>query len=262
MSELKGKCALVTGSTSGIGLAIARAMAAAGADVVLNGFGDAGEIEIQRAGMENQFGTRVRHDDADMRDPDEIARMMADAVGHFGAVDIVVNNAGVQHVAPIDAFPTQQWDKIIAVNLTSAFHTIRLALPGMRKRGWGRIVNIASTHGLVASTGKSAYIAAKHGIIGLTKSTALETAEDGITANAICPGFVRTELVDRQIVNLAAERGQSTEEVAAKFVSEKHPNKKFVNAREIGALAVFLCSESAASITGSVMPIDGGWTAR
>jgi len=261
-AELNGKGALVTGSTSGIGWAIARALAQAGADVLLNGFGDPGEIEARRAGLQQETGVRVHYDGADMSNGDDIARLMDEAAGAFGPIDIVVNNAGIQHVAPIEAFPAEQWDRIIAINLSSAFHTIRAALPIMRERGWGRIVNVASTHGLVASKNKSAYVAAKHGIVGLTKTVALEAAEDGITANAICPGFVRTELVDRQIAAMAAERGRETDEVAHEFVSEKHPNGRFVKPEEVGALAVFLCSDAAASITGAVMPMDGGWIAQ
>lgn len=262
MVDLKGKCALVTGSTSGIGLAIARGMAGAGADVVLNGFGDAGEVEAIRADIAKRAGVRVRYDAADLSDPDQILRMMSDLADDAQPVDIVVNNAGIQHVAPVDEFPPEQWDRIIAINLTSAFHTIRLALPTMRARGWGRIVNVASTHGLVASKGKAAYVAAKHGIAGLTKAVALECAEDGITANAICPGFVRTELVDRQIQKLARDRGKSADDVAGDFVGEKHPTRKFVEASDVAELAVFLCSDAASSITGAMLPINGGWTAQ
>ncbi len=262
MANLKGKCALVTGSTSGIGLAIARAMAGAGADLVLNGFGDAGEIEAIRADIAKRAGVRVCYDAADLSDADQISRMMSELADDAQPVDILVNNAGIQHVAPVDEFPPEQWDRIIAINLTSAFHTIRLALPTMRSKGWGRIINVASTHGLVASKGKAAYVAAKHGIAGLTKTVALECAEDGITANAICPGFVRTELVDRQIQKLARDRGEDADSVAGDFVGEKHPTRRFVEAADVAELAVFLCSDAASSITGAMLPIDGGWTAR
>lgn len=257
MGDLSGRRALVTGSTSGIGLAVARALAVAGADLIVNGFGDLAEIERIRAELARNGGD-VRYDGADMTDPAAIETMMAAA----GTVDILVNNAGIQHVAPVDEFPVAKWDAIIALNLSAAFHTTRLALPGMRDRGWGRIVNIASTHGLVASPGKSAYVAAKHGIVGFTKSVALEAAVHGVTVNAVAPGFVRTPLVESQIAAHAAETGVDPAAAAAAFLSEKHPTERFVEPAHVAALVRYLCSDEAASITGTAMPIDGGWTAR
>ncbi len=258
---LKGKTALVTGSTSGIGLGIAAAFAAAGANVVLNGFGDAAAIEATRAGLEAEHGVAVRHSGADMSKPAEIAAMVADAEREFGTVDLLVNNAGIQHVAPVDEFPVDKWDLIIAINLSATFHAIRAALPGMKTKGWGRIINTASAHALVASPYKSAYVAAKHGIAGLTKSVALETATSGITVNAICPGYVWTPLVEKQIPDTAKARGMSEETVKRDVILAAQPTKEFVTVDEVAALAVYLAGDAAKSITGAVLPIDGGWTA-
>ncbi len=259
---LKGKTALVTGSTSGIGLAIARAMAEAGADVMLNGFGDGAAIEKERSGLEKDFGVKARYSGADMSKPAEIAAMVAETEKAFGKLDILVNNAGIQHVANIEDFPTEKWDAVIAINLSSSFHTIRAAVPGMKARKFGRIVNIASAHGLVASGQKAAYVAAKHGLVGLTKVVAIETANDGITCNAICPGWVLTPLVAKQIEARAKESGQTFDEAKVALVSEKQPMHDFTKPENIGALAVFLSGEAAASITGSAYSIDGGWTAQ
>ena len=262
MTSLTGRTAVVTGSTSGIGMAIAGSLAAAGANVVLNGFGDADAIEALRARLEADHGVRACHDGADMTKPAEIARMIETAGSTFGAVDILVNNAGIQHVAPVDEFPTDRWDAIIAINLSAAFHTTRAALPAMKARGWGRIVNVASVHGLVASPLKSAYVAAKHGIMGFTRAVALETAQNGITCNAICPGYVKTALVEGQIPDLARARGVAEEDVVRDVMLAAQPTRRFVGVEEIGALTVFLCSDSARSITGAALPIDGGWTAQ
>lgn len=259
---LKNKTALVTGSTSGIGEGIARALAEAGADIILNGFGDAAQIEALRADIADTHGVVVRYDGADMSDPKAIEAMMVSAIAGCGGVDILVNNAGIQHVAPIDEFPPAKWDAIIAINLSSAFHTTRLALPGMKQKGWGRIINMASAHALVASPFKSAYVAAKHGIAGLTKTVALEVAEAGITVNAICPGYVRTPLVDKQIPETAKARGITEQQVINDVLLAAQPTKQFVTVEQVAALAVFLCTENAASITGAVLPIDGGWTAH
>jgi 3-hydroxybutyrate dehydrogenase len=258
---LKGRTALVTGSTSGIGLGIATRLAAEGANVVLNGFGDAREIEALRKKLAAGSPAEVLYDDADMTRPDTIRAMVEKAVARFGAVDILVNNAGIQHVAPVDEFPPEKWDAIIAINLSSAFHTTRAALPAMKKKGWGRIVNIASAHALVASPFKAAYVAAKHGIAGLTKTVALEVAQQGITANAICPGYVRTPLVERQIPDTARTRGISEEAVVRDVILAAQPTKQFVKVEEVAALAAYLCSDAAAAITGALLPIDGGWTA-
>lgn len=259
---LKGKTALVTGSTSGIGLAIARALAADGANLMLNGFGDAGAIETLRAGIEKEFGIKARYSGADMSKPDQIAEMVRAAEKEFGALDVLVNNAGIQHVANIEDFPVERWDAIIAINLSSAFHSIRAAVPGMKKRKWGRIINIASAHGLVASGQKAAYVAAKHGIVGLTKVVAIEAANAGITCNAICPGWVLTPLVQQQVDARAKASGQSNEEAKVALVAEKQPMHEFTKPENIGALAVFLCSDGAATITGSAYSIDGGWVAQ
>jgi 3-hydroxybutyrate dehydrogenase len=259
---LKGRTALVTGSTSGIGLGIATRLASEGANIVLNGFGDAGEIDKLRNRLASEHRVKVVYDAADMTKPDAIAAMVKKAVAEFGAVDVLVNNAGIQHVAPIDEFPPDKWDAIIAINLTSAFHTTRAALPAMRKKRWGRIVNIASAHALVASPFKSAYVAAKHGLAGLTKTVALEVAEQGITANAICPGYVRTPLVEKQIPDQAKARGVSEEQVVRDVILAAQPTKRFVAVEEVAALAAFLCSEGAASITGAMLSIDGGWSAE
>ena len=259
---LKGKIAVVTGSTSGIGLGIARALAGQGADVMLNGFGDAQEFEALRAGLEGEFGVRVLHGDTDLSRSDGGGLLVRDAVSRLGAVDILVNNAGIQHVSPVDEFPLERWDAVIAVNLTAVFHATRAAVPGMKARGWGRIINIASVHGLVASINKAAYIAAKHGVVGLTKTVALETAGTGITCNDICPGWVLTPLVQAQIDARAAERGIPAAQAGADMLSEKQPSKTFTTAGQLGGLAVFLCSPAAANITGASLPVDGGWTAQ
>ncbi|MFM8990696.1 MAG: 3-hydroxybutyrate dehydrogenase [Alphaproteobacteria bacterium] len=259
---LKGKVAIVTGSTSGIGLGIAEAFAGAGAAVVLNGFGDAAEIEATRAGLASRHGVAVTYSGADMSKPAAIAGMVAVALPDHGKVDLLVNNAGIQFVAPIDEFPEAKWDAILAINLSSAFHATKAVLPGMKQRKWGRIINVASAHGLVASAFKSAYVAAKHGVVGLTKVTAMETAEEGITCNAICPGYVWTPLVQKQIPEQAKAHGMSEEEVVRKVLLANQPNKRFATVEEMGALAVFLCSQGAASMTGTALPVDGGWTAH
>ena len=259
---VKGKTALVTGSTSGIGLGIATRLAAEGAHIVLNGFGDAAQIEALRKDLAAKNGVQVVYDGADMTKPDAIAAMMKKAIDQFGAIDILVNNAGVQHVAPVDEFPVDKWDLIIALNLSSAFHTTRLALPAMKKRRWGRIVNIASAHALVASPFKSAYVSAKHGLAGFTKTVALEVAQQGITANAICPGYVRTPLVDKQIPDQAKAHGISEERVIREVILAPQPSKEFVKVEEVAALAAYICSDAAAAITGAMLSIDGGWTAE
>jgi len=258
---LKGKTALVTGSTSGIGLGIARALAADGANVVINGFGDAKTI----AGVEKELqglGVKTLYHGADMSKPAEIADLIAKAEATFGHIDVLVNNAGIQHVAPIEDFPTDRWDAVIAINLSSAFHTIRLALPRMRASGWGRIINIASVHGLVASAQKTAYVAAKHGIIGLTKAVALETATTGVTCNAICPGWVLTPLVQKQVDARAAEKKLSNEDAKKSLLSEKQPSMEFATPEQLGALAVFMCSEAGAQVRGVAWNVDGGWYAQ
>jgi 3-hydroxybutyrate dehydrogenase len=259
---LKDKSVVITGSTSGIGLGMARAFAAQGANIMLNGFGDAGEIEKARSAIESGFKVKALYSPADMTKPAEIADMITDAKRELGSVDVLVNNAGIQHVAPVDEFPTEKWDQIIAINLTAAFHTTRAAVPLMKAGGWGRIINIASAHGLVASPFKSAYIAAKHGIVGLTKTVALETAQQGITCNAICPGWVKTPLVDKQIDAQAQAHDLPRDEVIRKVILERQPTKQFVKIEEVAALAVFLASDAAASITGASISIDGGWVAH
>ena len=259
---LKGKTALVTGSTSGIGLAIARALAKDGANQMINGFGDKAAIEQERAGLEKEFGIKARYSAADMSKPSDIAGMVAETEKEFGAVDVLVNNAGIQHIANIEDFPIDRWDAIIAINLSSSFHSIRAAIPGMKKRKWGRIINIASAHGLVASGQKVAYVAAKHGLVGLTKTVAIEAANDGVTCNAICPGWVLTPLVQKQVDARAQQSGQTNEQAKVALVSEKQPMHEFSKPENIGALAVFLASDAAASITGSSYSIDGGWTAQ
>jgi 3-hydroxybutyrate dehydrogenase len=258
----EGLTALVTGSTSGIGLGIARTLAAGGANVVLNGFGQAAEIEALRAGLEAEHGVRVRYDGADLSRQDAIESLIGNAVEAFGAIDILVNNAGIQHVAPIDEFPVDKWNAVLALNLTASFHTIRLALPAMKRKRWGRIVNIASAHALVASPYKSAYVAAKHGIAGLTKTVALEVAAQGITMNAICPGYVWTPLVEKQIPDTAKARGLTPQQVIDDVLLHAQPTKKFVQVQEVAALTAFLASPEAASITGAIIPVDGGWTAQ
>jgi 3-hydroxybutyrate dehydrogenase len=260
--SLQGKVALVTGSTSGIGLGIARALGAAGADMVLNGFGDPAEIEALRAGLAKEFGVRALYFGADMSKPAEIAGMVAQASEALGSVDILVNNAGIQHVANIEDFPDDKWDAIIAINLSAVFHASKAAIPGMKQRSWGRIINIASAHGLVGSGQKVAYVAAKHGVIGMTKVTAIETANQGITCNAICPGWVLTPLVQRQLEARAKQDGTSVEAAAKEFLSEKQPMSRFSTPEDIGALAAFLCSDFAKTITGAPLSVDGGWVAE
>jgi 3-hydroxybutyrate dehydrogenase len=259
---LKGRSAVVTGSTSGIGLGIARALASQGASVMLNGFGDAAEIESLREGLARLSGERAAYHPADMSKPSDIEKLIHAAQKELGGVDILVNNAGIQHVAPVDEFPPEKWDAILAINLSSSFHSIRAALPGMKKRGWGRVVNLASAHGLVASTGKAAYVAAKHGLVGLTKVTALETAGTGVTCNAICPGWVLTPLVQKQIDALAKREGLSDEAARKRLLAEKQPSGDFATPEQIGGLVLFLCSDAAAQMTGSSYSIDGGWTAQ
>ena len=260
MSDFKGKTAVVTGSTSGIGLGIAQALAESGANIVLNGFGDAGEIEQIRREIE-RTGVTCLYNGADMTKPAEIAEMIAEAHEKLGRVDILVNNAGIQHVSPVEEFPDEKWDAIMAINLSSAFHTIKHAVPLMKAQGWGRIINMASAHALVASPYKSAYVAAKHGIYGLTKSVALELAEHNITVNAICPGYVKTPLVEGQIADTAKARGMSEEQVVNDVLLKAQHTKKFVEIQDVAALALFLCSDSAQNITGSAQSIDGGWVA-
>ncbi|MCS6766875.1 MAG: 3-hydroxybutyrate dehydrogenase [Candidatus Protistobacter heckmanni] len=255
---LRGKTAVVTGSTSGIGLGIAKALAAEGANIMLNGFGEYESAKAEIAAL----GVKVDYHCADMSKPAEVADLIATTERVFGACDIVVNNAGIQHVANIEDFPIEKWDAVIAINLSSAFHTTRAALPGMKKRNWGRFVNIASAHGLVASAQKSAYVAAKHGIIGFTKVTALETAHTGITANAICPGWVVTPLVQKQIEARAQNEGKTVEAAKKELLLEKQPSSEFVTPEQLGAMAVFLCSDAAAQIKGASFVMDGGWTAQ
>lgn len=249
--DLTGKTALVTGSTSGIGLGIAQRLAAAGATLILNGFGDPASAQASLSGRSGFHG-------ADLSQPEEIADLFAYAQRDFGGVDILVNNAGIQHVAPVEDFPVERWDAVIALNLSAVFHTTRLALPGMRERDWGRIVNISSVHGLVASTGKAAYVAAKHGVVGLTKVTALETARTGITCNALCPGFVLTPLIQQQLDS----RGSDPDQARRDLLSEKQPSQEFVTTAQLGELALFLCSDAAAQVRGAAWTMDGGWTAQ
>lgn len=259
---LKGKNALVTGSTSGIGLGIAEGLAAQGVNLVLNGFGDANEIETLRAGLAAKFGVKVLYDGADMSKADQIEAMMHKAEKDLGGIDILVNNAGIQHVAPVDEFPVNKWDAIIAINMSSTFHTTRCALAYMKKQGWGRIINIASAHALVASPFKSAYVTAKHGVMGFTKTVALEVAEKGITVNAICPGYVLTPLVEKQIPDTAKARGITEEQVKRDVLLAAQPTKKFVTVEELAGTTIFLCSDAAASITGTNISVEGGWTAH
>jgi 3-hydroxybutyrate dehydrogenase len=259
---LKSKSALITGSTSGIGLGIAQALAQSGANLVINGLGDAREIEILRAKLAADHGVKVIYSAADMSKAASIAEMMKLAQQEFGGVDILVNNAGIQFVAPIEEFPLEKWDAIIAINLSAAFHTTRLALPYMKQQKWGRVINIASAHALVASPFKSAYVAAKHGIAGLTKTVALEVAEHGITVNAVCPGYVLTPLVEKQIPDTARARGITEEQVRRDVLLASQPTKKFVTVEEIAGVTRFLCSAEAASITGTALPVEGGWTAH
>ena len=260
--QLAGKSAVVTGSTSGIGRAIASMYASEGANVMLNGFGDGAQIEALRAGLEKSHGVKVRFHGADMSKPAQVAELVKAAEAELGAVDILVNNAGIQHVSPIDEFPDERWEAVIAINLSSAFYATKAALPGMKKRRWGRIVNIASAHGLVASPNKSAYVAAKHGIVGFTKATALEVAEAGVRANAICPGFVLTPLVQKQIDDLARQHNITPERATKDYILAPQPTKEFVTVEQIASMALYLASEAAAQINGASFSIDGGWTAR
>ncbi|CAN7348573.1 3-hydroxybutyrate dehydrogenase [Massilia sp. LjRoot122] len=261
-SMLSGKTALVTGSTSGIGLGIARSLAEQGANIVFNGFGDAQQIEKLYTDVGSEFGVQTAYHNADMSKPGEIEAMMRFAADKFGGVDILVNNAGIQHVATVDEFPPEKWDAIIAINLTSAFHTTRLALPGMKQKNWGRIINLASVHGLVGSAGKSAYVAAKHGLVGFTKVTALENATTGVTCNAICPGWVLTPLVQKQVDDRAARDGLSNDAARKALLAEKQPSGEFVTPAELGALAVFFCSPAGDQVRGVAWNMDGGWAAQ
>ncbi|WP_297370985.1 3-hydroxybutyrate dehydrogenase [Acidocella sp.] len=259
---LKGKVAVVTGSTSGIGLGIARALAAEGADIMLNGFGDAAAIEALRAGLAAEFGVRVAYNGADLSKAEGVAGLIGAAEAELGAVDVLVNNAGIQFVAPVDEFPNEKWEQVIALNLSAVFYGMKAAIPGMKARGWGRIINIASAHGLVASANKVAYVAAKHGVVGATKVAALELANAGVTVNAICPGWVLTPLVQKQIEDRAKANGTSIDEEKVKLLSEKQPMHKFTTPEHLGALAVFLCSDGAETMTGVVHSMDGGWVAQ
>ncbi|MCB1531161.1 MAG: 3-hydroxybutyrate dehydrogenase [Rhodospirillales bacterium] len=259
---LEGKTAIITGSTSGIGQGIARALAREGCHIMLNGFGDAGKIEEDRAALEKETGRKILYNGANMTSPEEIEALVKETKDKLGSVDIVVNNAGIQHVSPIEDFPAEKWDAIIAINLSAAFHMTKHAVPYMKEAGWGRIINLASAHALVASPYKSAYVAAKHGIAGLTKTVALEMAVHNITCNAICPGYVKTPLVEGQIADTAKARGLTEEEVVTNVLLAAQPTKKFTTLEQIGALAVFLCSDGAANITGAALPVDGGWSAQ
>ncbi len=259
---LKGKRAVVTGSTSGIGLAMAAELAKAGADVVINGFGDADAIERERSGLESKYGIKAYYLNADLSDAQATRDFVAKAAQLLGGLDILVNNAGIQHTAPIEDFPVDKWNAIIALNLSAVFHGTAAALPIMQKQGWGRIINIASAHGLVASVFKSAYVAAKHGVVGLTKVTALENAGKGITCNAICPGWVRTPLVEKQIEAISQQKGIDIEAAARELLAEKQPSLQFVTPEQLGGAAVFLASDAAEQMTGTTLSLDGGWTAR
>ncbi len=259
---LRGSRALVTGSTSGIGYGIARALAAEGCAIMLNGLGDAADSERLRLGLVREFGVEMLFNGADLSKAEGCCALVAETEARLGGVDILVNNAGVQHVAPVESFPADRWDAILAVNLSAAFHTIRSALPGMKRRGWGRLINIASVHGLVASPNKAAYCAAKHGLVALTKVVALETAKTGITCNAICPGWVPTPLVRKQVEERAKREGVSTADAELGLLTEKQPSARFTTVEQLGALAVFLCSDGAANLTGATIPVDGGWTAQ
>ncbi len=260
--KLNGKTAIVTGSTSGIGLGIARSLGAAGANLMLNGFGDAAQIEALRAGLAKEFGVKVGFSGADISKPAQIHEMVNKATQELGSVDILVNNAGIQHTAPVEQFPDDRWDAIIAINLSSNFHAIKAVLPQMKTRNWGRIVNIASVHGLVASAEKAAYVAAKHGVLGLTKVVALETAKTGITCNAICPGWVLTPLVQKQIDDRAQRESIPVDQAKAELLAEKQPSGEFATPEQIGALCVFLCSDGAAQMRGVALPVDGAWLAQ
>ncbi len=259
---LKGKTAIVTGSTSGIGQGMARALAKQGANIMLNGLGDAAQIEKDRAAMEKETGSKILFNGADMTKPDQIEALIKETKSKFGSVDIIVNNAGIQHVAPVEEFPPEKWDLIIAINLTSAFHMTRHAVPLMKEAGWGRIINLASAHALVASPFKSAYVAAKHGLAGFTKTIALEVAENNITVNAICPGYVKTPLVEGQIADTAKARNMTPEQVVKDVILGAQPTKKFTTVEQIGDMAVFLCSPAGENITGTMLQIDGGWVAK
>ncbi|MEO5695423.1 MAG: 3-hydroxybutyrate dehydrogenase [Usitatibacter sp.] len=260
--QLAGKTAVVTGSTSGIGRAIATLLASEGANVMLNGFGDAAEIEALRAGLEKAHGVKARFNGADMSKPAQIVAMVRAAESELGSVDILVNNAGIQFVAPVDEFPEERWDAIIAINLSSVFHATKAALPGMKLRKWGRVISIASAHGLVASPNKSAYVAAKHGVVGFTKAVALEVAEQGVRVNAICPGFVLTPLVQKQIDDMARQNNISVERATRDLILAPQPTREFVTVEQIAAMALYLSSPAAAQINGASFSIDGGWTAR
>lgn len=259
---LTTKTALVTGSTSGIGLGIAKVLAKSGCNVILNGLGDASEIETLRANLDDASTGKVLFHGADLTKVDQIEEMMSYAKSEFGSVDILVNNAGIQHVSPLEDFAPERWDLVIALNMSAAFHTMRIALPDMKKNNWGRIINVASVHGQVASVNKAAYVASKHGVLGLTKVCALETAETGITANSICPGWVRTELVEKQIEMRAEQSGRSVEDEARELLTEKQPSKEFVTPEQLGESALFLCSDAASQMTGVTMTMDGGWSAQ
>jgi 3-hydroxybutyrate dehydrogenase len=259
---LKNRVAVVTGSTSGIGLGIARALAEAGADIVINGLGNLDQIEATRSSLASETGVRVAYDDADLMDGDEAAALVSRAIAVFGKVDILVNNAGIQHVSPIEDFPVDKWDAIIALNLSASFHTIRAAFGPMKAAGWGRIINLASVHGLIASPFKGAYVAAKHGVVGLTKTVALEGAKHGITCNAVCPGYVWTPLVENQIEDTAKARNISRDAVISDVLLAAQPSKRFVTVEELGAFTAFLCGDAAQSITGVALPVDGGWTGQ
>jgi 3-hydroxybutyrate dehydrogenase len=259
---LHAKTALVTGSTSGIGLGIARALAQQGANIMLNGFGDRSAIDALATQISTELEVRVGYSAADMSQPEQVSDMVAQCAAQFGALDILVNNAGIQHTAAVEEFPPAKWDQILAVNLSSAFHGIRAALPHMRRSGWGRIVNIASAHGLVASSSKAAYVAAKHGLIGLTKVVALETARSGVTCNAVCPGWVLTPLVQKQIDELAAREGLTLDAAKAQLLGEKQPSLEFATPEQIGGVTAFLCSAAADQIRGAAISVDGGWTAQ
>jgi 3-hydroxybutyrate dehydrogenase len=259
---LKGKVAVVTGSTSGIGLGIARAFAAEGAEVLLNGFGDPTEVTNLKKTLSATYGVRIAYSNADLSNPTAIAAMVEQANHELGRVDILVNNAGIQHTALVHEFPPERWDAVIAINLTAVFHAIRAVLPQMLARNWGRIINVASAHGLVASTHKAAYVAAKHGVVGLTKVVALETATSGVTCNAICPGWVLTPLVQKQIDDLAAREGITADTARMRLLGEKQPSHEFATPGQLGSLSVFLCSDAAAQIRGAALPVDGGWTAQ
>jgi 3-hydroxybutyrate dehydrogenase len=261
-TPLSGKVALVTGSTSGIGLGIAQALAAQGADIMLNGFGDAALIGSLTKALSEEHGVRALHHPADMSKPAEIEEMIRSTESRLGRIDVLVNNAGIQHVAPVEEFPIDRWDAVIAINLSSAFHTIRTALPGMKKRGFGRIINIASVHGLVASANKSAYVAAKHGLVGLTKSVALENAQTPVTCNAICPGWVLTPLVQKQVDARAEAKKLSNNDAKHDLLIEKQPSAEFVTPKQLGELAVFLCSDAASQVRGVAWNMDGGWAAQ